>query len=266
MKIPALLYFGAFAAMLAVDYLFNFLPKAVFDAQEATHPQVVEFINGLDNPIDATTGTMEERRFSLGFITRVDVNAGFRIVHDPGLGKEIIARGPVTALDQLSVSNKRGQLKPDFSKPLRLAELVEIRVNLQAHGSNRMRVNCVQEERRTSLLPVFTTNGPLKFQFLEMVNLSSGRVEVDTRDLVLWKSKYVTNVTGKTKRLEVLYEDLSVPEVNLPELSAGKKIRTERSTVELVKWRKEAYKKNQQQTIDSLLEAVRILQSDAVVE
>jgi hypothetical protein len=99
-----------------------------------------------------------------------------------------------------------------------------------------------------------------------MINLSSGRVEVDTRDLVLWKSKHVTNVTGKTERLEVLYEDLSVPEVNLPELSAGKKIRTERSTVELVKRRKEAYKKNQQQTIDSLLETVRILQNDAVVE
>lgn len=252
--------------MLAVDYLFNFRPKAEFDAQGAAHPQVVEFINGLDHPIDATASAVEERHFSLGFIARVDVNPGFRIIHDPSLGKEVIASGPVIALDHLSVSDKRGQLKPEFSKPLRLTEPVEIRVNLHVHGSSWMRINCVQEARRTSLLPVFSTEGPLKFRFLEIVNLSSDRVEVDTRDLVLWTSKHVDNLTGKTERLEVLYENTSIPEVNLPGLHTEEKLRTDRSSSETVQLKDTLTPGHKDRTIDSLLEVVRTLQSETILE
>ncbi|TXF91689.1 hypothetical protein FUA23_00455 [Neolewinella aurantiaca] len=264
MKISALLYFGAFAAMFAVDYLFGFRPEASFYEAGAEHPQVVEFIDGLDKPVDATAEKTVERRFSEGFISRVDVNAGFRIIHDTGLGKEVIARGPATALDLISLSQQEGHFEPAFKQPVRLQELVEIRVNLNRHGSGRMRINCILEDRRTALLPVFATEGPLKFHFLELVNLSPGRIEVDARDLLLRNRKYANKVTGSVERLEVLYDSPSVPDMEFSQLNAKEKIRSNYGASGAVPSEDEFDKNEANRIIDSLQNVIQTMQHDTV--
>lgn len=231
MRTSTLLFFGALLAMFAFDFVFNYLPKVDFEAQGIEHPYVQEVLKDLNNPIDATSSPIEERRFSLGYIMRATVMPGIRLIHDPEMGKEVIAKGPSAALDVLSFKAKDGRLAPDFTKLVRLNELIEVRVNLEAHGSDHMRIQLHYFNRRTTLNSEFTTAGPLSFQFLELVNIGDKKIEVNTDNLVLWPNKQVNNIFGTTDRMEIRRNNGLAVEV--PNVVAGETIRTDYDNKEL---------------------------------
>ncbi len=226
MRTSTLLFFGALLAMFAIDYVFNYLPKVDFKAQGAEHPFVQEVLKDLNNPIDATSSPIEERRFALGYIMRANVLPGIRLIHDPAMGKELIVKGPAAALDVLSFKAKEGRLAPDFTKLVRLNELIEVRVNLEAHGSDHMRIQLNRYPSRKSLNSEFTTTGPLKFRFLELINAGDKRIEVNTENLVLWSHNKADNIYGNTDRLEICINEKDDTFLDAPNIIAGETIRT----------------------------------------
>lgn len=225
MKTSTLLFFGAFLAMFAYDYLFSYLPKTEFIASGTEHPYVQEVLSSLEQPIDATSSPVEERRYSVGYIRRASVMPGIRLVHDPSLGKEILATGPAAALDVLIFKAKEGRLSPDFTKLVKLNDLVEVRANLQAHGSDRMRINLQRPERRTALQAEFTTAGPLTFRILELINFGEQKVDVAVENLVVWSHNSLDNIHGTAGRFEILISDDNEA-VTAPSLAIGETIRT----------------------------------------
>jgi|AntRauTorckE5430_2_1112549.scaffolds.fasta_scaffold00189_6 hypothetical protein len=211
MKTPYLLYFGALLALFVADYAFNVIPQQQFIAAGKEQPLVQTFLAELEAPIDATTGPVAQRSFSIGYLYRTSVYPGFRLVHDPSLGKEVIATGPAAALDYLELSDNSGRLTPDFTRPVRLSERVEIRVNLEAHGSHHMRIDLYEPQAKIDLQPDLVTEGPLTFRLLKLRNLPDHPIEINTADLVVPAREQLHYLTGTTDRLELLhYETDSV--------------------------------------------------------
>ncbi len=227
MRTSSIIFFGAVLAIFAFDYVFNYLPKVDFEAQGKAHPYVQEVVKDLNSPIDATASPIEERRFSVGYIMRAKVMPGIRLIHDPTMGKEVIAKGPAAALEVLSFEAKEGRLVPDFTKLVRLNDLIEVRVNLEAHGSDHMRIQLHRNPRRNTLNSEFTTAGSLTFQFLELVNSGDKKIEVNTENLVLWSHNYTDHIYGTTDRLEICRSEITDTPVSVPNLVAGETIRTE---------------------------------------
>jgi hypothetical protein len=227
MRTSTLLFFGAFLAMFAFDFLFHYLPKVEFKADGIEHPYVQKVMTDLNTPIDATSSPIEERRFSIGYLMRATVMPGIRLVHDPAMGKEIIAKGPAAALDVLGFEAKGGRLVPDFTKLVKLNELIEVRVNLEAHGSEHMRITLYRSPTRNTLNSEFTTAGPLTFRFLELHNAGTNRIDVQVENLLIWSHNTTDNIFGTAERLEVLNSDKTRAEIMLPNLTASEIILTE---------------------------------------
>ena len=226
MKTSTLLFFGALAAMFAVDYLFSYLPKAEYQTQAIAHPHVREYLDNLHNPIDLRDSPAEEREFSFGYIARVYVLPGIRVVHDPTMGREVTARGPAPALDLLNFNTKEGHFTPDFKKAILLSEPVEIRLNLEAHGSERMRISTLRPQRRSVLHAEFLTAGPLTFRFLEVINAGEQKVEVDAENLLVWAHNNLRNISGRAGRVEVMERNNPDVRKELPLLDADTIIRS----------------------------------------
>lgn len=227
MKLASIIFFGALLAYFSTDYLVYIVPKAAYQAQGAAHPDVKEFIREISELVDATGSTITEQRLRVGYLRRVDVRPGFRVVHDPALGREVIVKGPEKALAHFRMNDDEDRLSPDFIRPVRLRELVEIRVNLNAHGGEKMRINLyTAPPERTTLQPDFVTEGPLRFKLLHFAGIPPHPVQIDSRDVVIHTTDDVSGLTGTAEQLEFLYEDKEAPEQIAPNLRAGKILRT----------------------------------------
>lgn len=208
MKFPLLIFIGSVLALFLVDFLFTVMPNIELHKQGPDHPKVQAFIADIDNVIDATQGPAGEKRFAIGLLKRVTVNPGFRVIHDPELGCEVIATGPEAALKYLVLGDDSDRIVPDFNRPVRLNDLVEIRLNLHAHGSREMRLslNRVPAER-TNLQPDLVTAGPLNFQMLRIASFPDHPLHIASRDLMVYSSDDLDNLHGSVDRLEIMYDE-----------------------------------------------------------
>jgi len=227
MKLASLLFFSTLVAFFVTDYLVFVVPKAVYHAQGAEHPEVKAYLNDINETVDATDGPPVKKVLSAGYLRRVDIAPGFRVVHDPALGDELIVSGPAAALEFFEMHEDKDRLSPDFSRPVRLKDLVEIRVNLHKHHSEQMRINLLYApEGRTELQPDFVTEGPLKFKLLTFAGVPPHAVRVESKDVVINTTNDVSGLEGTAERLEFIFDDKSAPEQNTPGLRAGKTYRT----------------------------------------
>ncbi|MEL7161878.1 MAG: hypothetical protein AAFN92_14045 [Bacteroidota bacterium] len=233
MKISFSLFCAGFLLFFVTDYFEQIRPAIHLATTGTVHPEVQAYRERISTVIDATNSSRGERRFpDPGFLDRIRANPGFRIVHDPSLGGEVIARGPKNVLAFLELTKRSGRLGPDFDRPVRLRELVEIRVNLHAHGSQQMRISLNRaREGRTILQPDFATAGPLQFQLLSFTNLPDHPVQVASQDVIVRGDEPHTNsLTGTAGRLEFTYwsgeDDSPLTEASAPNLRAGKVLHT----------------------------------------
>ena len=208
MKLPLIIFIGSVLTLFVGDFFLTIRPKIERHQQGQDHPEVEAFIASIDNVIDATEGPIVEKRFSIGLVNRVTVNPGIRVIHDPMLGGEVIATGPEAALEHLGMGGKTGRIVPDFNRPIRLKSLVEIRLNLHAHGSREMRLslNRVPPER-TTLQPDFVTEGPLEFQMLRIASFPDHPLQIASQDLMIYSLDDLTNLHGSVDRLEIMYDE-----------------------------------------------------------
>lgn len=204
MKTAYSLYFGAIISLFIANYTLQAVPLRQFSEAGKAHPQVQAFLADLEAPVDATAGPAEQRSFQLGYISRATVSPGFRLTHDPLLGKEIIVTGPTAALDYLQLSNDEGRFSPDFTRPVRLRERVEVRINLEAHGSEWMRIDLLTPKGQVALPPDLVTTGPLRFRMLELRKLPDHPIMVETTYLAVPNREPLSYLTGTTDHLELL--------------------------------------------------------------
>lgn len=231
MKLPAILFVMGLIGLLGADYLNQVLPFKHLVVNPQEHPDAVAFLAKIDKVIDATGSSVVEQELAFGLCSRVDVNPGFRVIHDPTLGKEVIAKLPEIALPYLTLSGDPEAFFPDFNRPVKLKELVEIRINLHAHGSQRMRIGMNDPaEGRTRFLPDFVTEGPLQFTFLNIVDIPNHRIDIESEDVVVFTRDDITNLYGTAKWLEFLFLEEETKEKKIvmeaPNLRAEKVFRT----------------------------------------
>lgn len=208
MKRPLLIFIGSVLVLFVSDFLFTVIPKIERHKQGVNHPEVQAFIASIDNVIDATTGPIVEKHFSVGSLSRVTVNPGIRVIHDPSMGSEVIATGPEPALEHLNMGGQTGRIVPDFDRPVRLTNLVEVRLNLHAHGSREMRLNLQRvPPERTILQPDFVTKGPLDFQMLRIASFPDHPLQIASKDLMVYTSDDLANLHGTVDRLEIMYDE-----------------------------------------------------------
>lgn len=231
MKLPAILFVMGLLGLLGADYLNQVLPRQHLNANPQEHPDVIAFLADIDEVIDATGSPLVEQELSFGLCSWVDVNPGFRVIHDPTLGREVLAKIPEAALPYLTFSPGHERFAPDFNRPVRLNELVELRINLHAHGSRRMRIGMNDPaEGRTRFLPDFVTEGPLQFTFLNIVDIPNHRIDIESEDVVVFTRDDTANLYGTAERLEFLFvgggkrEQIIV--LDAPNLRAKKVFRT----------------------------------------
>jgi hypothetical protein len=124
------------------------------------------------------------------------------------MGSEVIATGPEAALNHLEMGDKKGRIVPDFNRPVRLKKLVEVRLNMHAHGSREMRLSLRRvPEKRTRLQPDFVTEGPLNFQMLRIASFPDHPIQIASRDLMVYSSDDLDNLHGSVDNLEIMYDE-----------------------------------------------------------
>lgn len=208
MKRPLIIFIGSVLALFVSDFVFTVMPRIERHQQGVNHAEVQEFLANIDNVVDATEGPIVEKHFSIGDLSRVTVNPGIRVIHDPSMGGEVIASGPEAALEHLVMGGKQGRIVPDFNRPVRLKNLVEVRLNLHAHGSREMRLNLRRvPPERTTLQPDLVTRGPLDFQMLRITSFPDHPLQIASKDLMVYTSDDLANLHGTVDRLEIMYDE-----------------------------------------------------------
>ncbi len=126
----------------------------------------------LDNIVEVSAASPRlDTIFHLNsYLDQVILRPGFRIVHDPTLGREVRASGPAAQLRSLRLRMDNTTLKPDFGSLFRTDQLVTLRLNLTAHGNNYV---SLQNSSRVStssaeLRPTFLTAGPLEAKLIRL--------------------------------------------------------------------------------------------------
>lgn len=232
MKLAFLLFGLGLVCFVSTDYLNQVIPHTNLHAQLENSAGAQAFLANLDDVLDATNSPVIKRTLSFGFCDRVDVHPGFLIIHDPGLGREVVVTAPEAVFEHLNLGdNSNGRLEPDFDRPVRLNELVEVRVNLHAHGSKRMRIGMYDcGLYRTKLEPNFVTAGKLNFTFLKFFDIPTHRIDIDSKNVVIHTDDDTFWLYGKTDRLEFLFnaskDGEKALDLSAPNLAAGKVLRT----------------------------------------
>lgn len=222
-KPALLLYAGIIVSLIVVDYCFAVLPTARAGSDENIERLRAEREAELSRVVDATTGDRETRTLSFGYIDRAVADRGFHLIHDPSLGEEVIVTGPAAALDVVDLGRGTGDFHPEFTAFVRLDEPVEVRLNLNGHGSDYIRLYDASFEADVTLQPRFTISEPLEKRVISMGTLALAEpVTVRAEALVLHADQPLDKVSGTTQRLEILYTADSIPDVTFPNLTAGR--------------------------------------------
>ncbi|MEM9928400.1 MAG: hypothetical protein AAF840_01150 [Bacteroidota bacterium] len=232
MKLPTILYTGAILSIFAVHYLTEVVHRTNLYQQKEQHPQIEAFFQKLEDVIDTHNSPVIEKAYTGGYINRVSVNPGFRIIHDPTLGREIKVKGPAAALAELRLFERTERFSPDFRHPVRLSELVEVRLNLHRHGSQHLRIQMNRPtKKRTALQPDFVTAGPLAINTLFLTNIPNHPIQIAGKDLIIYTRNDTRNLHGSVERLEIQYEipRIEGQQLEAPNLNVGELILTERS-------------------------------------
>lgn len=213
MKLAIALFFAGLLSFFLTDYFILVGSAHRLVANQTNDPGVQAYIAELNDLQDGTTAPIEERIFTnCGYVNEVRVKPGFRIVHDLTLGDEVVVKGPKNALSHLELHNTQGRLSPDFNRPVKLNELVTIRVNLQAHGSEIMRIGLDEAQPgRTRFQPDFVTKAPLSFQVLTLGDIPKHPIQIEGQDLIIYNTGEddPSFLEGKVNRLEFIYSNSS---------------------------------------------------------
>ena len=147
------------------------------------------------------------------------------------MGKEVLYKGPENAFSHLKFNEKSNRFTPDFDRPVKLKELVEIRLNTEAHGSKEFRLDLNRAAKgRTNLQPDFVTVGPLHFEYLYFSNIPDHDVQVQSKDVVIYAVDNPIFLIGSADRVEfVYYSDNEISKklrLEAPNLKSNKVLRT----------------------------------------
>lgn len=105
------------------------------------------------------------RKIRLEYFKKLDIPEGFRLVHDPKMGDEVVLIGPKKIVDIIYFNGTAiGTLDrngPRFNKPVRLQKDIEMRINLDRHHVGHPILSFYNASCR-DYKPNFTTLGPIK--------------------------------------------------------------------------------------------------------
>jgi len=232
MKLALPLFFLGLLTLLGADYLTTLKSVHQLENLRENAPEVQAFLAQIDDLQDGANAPIVEKIVTGGYFDRLVINPGFRIIHDPTLTNKIQIKGPGNVLEYLQLKRKTGWLTPDFDRPVKLKEHVEIRLNLQAPGSRSMRISMRgAKEGRTVFQPDLVTEGPLDFDILYFTDLPDHPIQLTSRDVVIrGRHLNATQLQGTANRVEFLYRDADMQRDSLrleaPNLKAQKVIRT----------------------------------------
>ncbi len=206
MKTPLIIFLVGLTGLLGADYFNQVRPMTALQAAPNDYPGVKTYIAQVEKAVDVTQSPIIERSLSFGYLDDVFVAPGFHITHDTKLGKEVLVKAPEAAFEFLTLSFRNGRFSPDFDRPVRLKQPVEIRLNLNRHGSTFFKFHISPTYGGRSIFkPDFFTKGPLKFKVIHLDNLPDHDIEVDCNKLLLTAVKNVEHLRGSTELLEILY-------------------------------------------------------------
>ena len=226
MKLSFILFTIGLLGLVTADYFSLLRPSFQLQTAGQSHPELEAFRATLDSAYDATAEPVVTRSLSVGEITAVSVTPGFRVIHDPQMGKEVEVSAPKGVFDFLELVSGESQLTPNFTRPIRLRERVTVRVNLHAHGSRHLSVRTLSAAGDSSKLAAdFVTDGPLEFDLLRLTSLPPHRIDVASRDVIVSYPQAGSDLHGTADRLEYLFEAKNVEEELLEELMSSPHLR-----------------------------------------
>ena len=215
------LYGGALLSLLAVDYLFGVLPWNRSVELGSDSAVVKERIEELKDIIDGTGAPDITQTRSKGFINNVSIHPGFAVVHDASLGSEIRLTGPAQVLDHVKLGGPLSEnLALQFDRFVRLAKPVEVRLNLNRHGSGKLNLSSWSGTENlidASLVPSFRTEGPLEHRLLDLSNITIlDQAELAAGTVAVRSNQTLSGLSGTVERMEINYVADSIPAVTLP--------------------------------------------------
>lgn len=232
MKLPTILFSFAILSIFAAHFMTEVAYKMNLHEQKENHPEVQAFIQTLSDVVETKGLPNVEKTYTAGYINRVSVNPGFRIIHDPAMGREVIVKGPAAALEVLNLFEKKQRMAPDFTKPVRLVERVEVKLNLHKHGSPQLRIEMnTPPNEQSNLPPDFVTKGPLIIETLFLRNIPDHPIQLAGKEVIIYTRNDTDNLHGTAERLEIQYDSPRVESQKLeaPNLKAKEVILTELS-------------------------------------
>ncbi|PHI20925.1 hypothetical protein CEQ90_06050 [Lewinellaceae bacterium SD302] len=164
------------------------------------------------------SGEITEKTVSLGYMERLAVASGFKVIHDSSLDQEVILSGPEDVLEHVqwsnfSVDDRRGLY---FSRPIKLTHPVEMRLNLNEHHVGDFTLTFNNSRGQDNWIN-FETRGPLAANYLWLsgvirtdkpVELDVNRIDISQRD-------------GRSSENLPLALSGTAKEVNLPNQNLG---------------------------------------------
>ncbi|MEM6773003.1 MAG: hypothetical protein AAF597_20660 [Bacteroidota bacterium] len=215
MRTAIILFALGLGGLFLTDYLTQLGPSYALQRQGEQYPGVKEFIAGLETAQDLRQDPVITKEIPGQYFFRVTVYPGFRIIHNPDLGRKMKVTAPEGAFPHLKYFGREGRFEPDFTRPVKINQHVIVELNIEAFGSKNMQIRLDEAfPGRTRFQPDFQTVGPLSFQYLKLMDIPDQPIEINGKDLVVFTNDDATNLTGKVEHLEFIYSNNdSIPPV-----------------------------------------------------
>lgn len=227
MRTPIIIFLLGLSGLLLADYFNQVRPMAALKAAPNEYPEAKAFLEKVASVNDVTQSPITERTFSTGYFDIVDINPGFRVTHNPEMGREVVIRAPEASFDFLKIPSRLGgRFSPDFDRPVKINQLVEVELNLEAHGSKFLKIFLSTPPKSRSIFPPdFATKGPLSVDLLQLDQIPDHSIELNCKNLLVTAEKNLDNLLGQVGTLEFLYR--GTKEAYDPELDASNLKRNE---------------------------------------
>lgn len=230
MKTLIIIFLLGLAGVIVGDYFNQVLPQAALQAAPNEHPAAQAFLDQVATSVDLTQSPIVERTFSVGYIDHITIRPGFRIIHNPDMGKKVIVRAPEAAYAFLALPSFLRPFGPSFDRPVRIKQAIEVELNLHKHGSRMLKIGIAfPHPGRTDFPPEFITKGPLAVELLYLHQIPANDIQLDCQNLVVSTYKNLEHLRGKVGTLEFHFqggESDYKPDADAPNLVRDRVIHT----------------------------------------
>ena len=168
-------------------------------------PEVLAYRAKFETAIETATSPVVTKSYPISSTRQILIRPGIKVIHDAGLGNEILVTGPEKALEYFSIGEKRDYIAPGFSHAVKLRVPVEVALNLSLLDDYELTISfSPTAEGRTLHLPRLITKTPIVSPFLTVKGVPNGDVEVMADNFVIKSTRQLDKYLGNTNNVEVI--------------------------------------------------------------